>query len=152
MVFPALSLIDYDPAYHEVMKYVFGGKFVCANMNIAKQVAFNPQIHVSCVTLDGDDFNPDGVLSGGSRANKESVLIKLNEVKAAAEELRTKQEMGAQLDRQIEGQRAKVTFYLFKCESWLNSGNIFSLNLQMFKLDKNQSFSSLFQCRNPQFT
>jgi structural maintenance of chromosome 2 len=37
-VFHALSLIDYPPEYRQVMEYVFGSKFICYDLNTAKQI------------------------------------------------------------------------------------------------------------------
>ena len=36
-----------------------------------------------CITLDGDDFNPGGTLTGGSRAKGGSVLTRLHELAEA---------------------------------------------------------------------
>jgi structural maintenance of chromosome 2 len=33
-----------------------------------------------CVTLEGDDFNPVGTLTGGSRARGASLLVRLHEL------------------------------------------------------------------------
>ncbi len=45
----AMSLIQYDPQYHVVMKYCFGRTLVCNNMDTAKKVSFIYQIET--VTL-----------------------------------------------------------------------------------------------------
>lgn len=47
------------------MEYTFGNTFICANMDVAKKVTFNPRIGRRCVTLDGEVFEPSGTLSGG---------------------------------------------------------------------------------------
>jgi structural maintenance of chromosome 2 len=63
-VFNALSLIDFEPQYKTVMEYVFGHKLICYSLDAAKQVAFHPMIMTSTITLKGDHFNPEGVLTG----------------------------------------------------------------------------------------
>jgi structural maintenance of chromosome 2 len=63
-VFSALSLIEYDPVYRPVMEYVFGSRLICYSLTDAKTVAFNPQVLASTITLDGDNFDPEGILSG----------------------------------------------------------------------------------------
>ena len=63
-VFSALSLIDFEPQYKTVMEYVFGQKLICNSLDSAKHVAFHPMIMTTTITLDGDNFNPEGVLTG----------------------------------------------------------------------------------------
>ena len=43
------------------------------------RVAFDRGVQTRCVTLDGDDFNPGGTLTGGSRAAGGSLLARLAE-------------------------------------------------------------------------
>ncbi len=45
----------------------------------AMRVAFDRGVQTRCVTLDGDDFNPGGTLTGGSRAAGGSLLARLAE-------------------------------------------------------------------------
>ncbi len=33
----------------------------------AKKLAFSREVNTRCITLEGDDFNPGGTLTGGSR-------------------------------------------------------------------------------------
>lgn len=47
------------------MEFIFGRVFVARNMEIAKVIAFDERIRHKCVTLEGDVFDPAGVLSGG---------------------------------------------------------------------------------------
>lgn len=54
MVHSALTLIDFDPAFKNVMEYVFGNKLVCTTLMAAKQVAFNQRIATNAVTLEGN--------------------------------------------------------------------------------------------------
>ena len=50
----ALSLVGYDAGVEAAMKYVFGGNFVCPDMDAARKVTFNDKIKTKAVTLDGD--------------------------------------------------------------------------------------------------
>jgi structural maintenance of chromosome 2 len=60
-----LSLIEYDPAIHAAMQWVFGQTFICKDMETAKKITFHDRILKKSVTLDGDVFDPSGTLSGG---------------------------------------------------------------------------------------
>ena len=55
-----------------------------------------------CITLEGDDFNPSGLLTGGSRAISRSLLTLLHEL--AAKEADMKEELRSRL-QQAEGTR-----------------------------------------------
>uniref|UniRef100_A0A0N4ZSV1 Structural maintenance of chromosomes protein n=1 Tax=Parastrongyloides trichosuri TaxID=131310 RepID=A0A0N4ZSV1_PARTI len=65
-VWRAIDLITFNPKYKPAMEHLFGSVLVCSNANVAKDLCFNPNIRHRCVTLDGDDYNPSGILTGGS--------------------------------------------------------------------------------------
>uniref|UniRef100_A0A914URK9 Uncharacterized protein n=1 Tax=Plectus sambesii TaxID=2011161 RepID=A0A914URK9_9BILA len=46
----------------------------------AKKVTYDPRVRARSVTLAGEDFNPSGTLSGGSRGNRTALLEELNAV------------------------------------------------------------------------
>jgi len=72
---PALELVGYDDELSAAMKYVFGSCFVCQDTLSAKKLAFTREVGARCVTWDGDDFNPSGTLTGGSRNKSNSGLF-----------------------------------------------------------------------------
>ncbi|GBF88023.1 structural maintenance of chromosomes 2-like [Raphidocelis subcapitata] len=91
---PALELVGFDGGVEAAIKYVFGGAFVCADAATAKKLAFSRDVERRCVTLEGDDFNPKGLLTGGARQQGGCVLAALTELLAAEERL---SEAGARL-------------------------------------------------------
>ena len=74
----ALSLVTYDDDVKDVMNYVFGKAFVCKDQSTAKTVAYDENVLLNCVSVDGTMFNPAGVISGGSRHTTNAVLPKLH--------------------------------------------------------------------------
>ena len=58
----AINLIDYNPAHDKAFRQVFKDTLIAENMDAAKKVR-----GLKVVTLDGDQFNPEGSISGGSR-------------------------------------------------------------------------------------
>ncbi len=107
-VHSALALIDYDPVYRPVMEYVFGGKLICNTLQAAKQVAFNQQILTNAVTLEGDHFDPEGVLSGGARAESGNILVKLAELRGDRDELETLTKEMQAIDLGLGAQKEKM--------------------------------------------
>ena len=61
----ALDLIKYDEELEPAMKFVFGNVLVCNTSQIAEEIAFG-NIKVKCVNLEGDVYDPNGIMSGGA--------------------------------------------------------------------------------------
>ncbi|AET39444.1 condensin subunit SMC2 Ecym_4390 [Eremothecium cymbalariae DBVPG len=70
----ALNLIGYEEDVSKAMQYIFGGSLICADAETAKKITFHPQIRARSITLDGDIYDPEGTLSGGSSNNTNSLL------------------------------------------------------------------------------
>ena len=63
----AVNLIEYDEKFAPAMKNIFGNTFVAEDNETAKIIALENKIYNSnCVTLDGDFYRADGILTGGS--------------------------------------------------------------------------------------
>ncbi|NWV53098.1 SMC2 protein, partial [Daphoenositta chrysoptera] len=88
----ALSLIVYESELQKAMEYVFGTTLVCNNMDNAKKVTFDKRIMTRTVTLEGDVFDPQGTLHGGSASSQAApILSKLQEMKDVERELKKKE-------------------------------------------------------------
>ena len=61
----ALSLVGFESDIEKAMQFVFGGSFVCSNMDAAKKVTYDDKVMKRSVTLDGEMFDPAGTLTGG---------------------------------------------------------------------------------------
>ncbi|CCH46502.1 Structural maintenance of chromosomes protein [Wickerhamomyces ciferrii] len=73
----ALNLIGYEHEVAKAMEFIFGTRLVCEDAETAKKVTFHPQVRARSVTLQGDVYDPEGTLSGGSRKSSGSVLINI---------------------------------------------------------------------------
>ncbi|CUM67537.1 uncharacterized protein PRCAT00005237001 [Priceomyces carsonii] len=71
----ALNMIDFEDELTKAMQYIFGTTFICNDPETAKVVTFDPNIRARSITLEGDVYDPEGNLSGGSRKNNSSILI-----------------------------------------------------------------------------
>jgi len=77
----ALQLVKFNLNVENSLKYVFSDAFVCEDAETAKKVAFDPRVRMRCVTLEGDTYNPSGILKGGEDLNSgPSILCKVREV------------------------------------------------------------------------
>jgi structural maintenance of chromosome 2 len=84
----ALLLINSDNEVAVAMAYVFGSTLVCNDSETAKNLTFG-KVKARSVTLDGDVYDPSGVLQGGSKPMSAGLLVKmqrLRELKAKIKE------------------------------------------------------------------
>ncbi|KAK9699990.1 hypothetical protein RND81_08G209200 [Saponaria officinalis] len=101
----ALSLLEYDDELKSAMEFVFGSTFVCKTREAAVKVAFNKEgnvdIAVPCVTLEGDIFNPRGLLTGGSRRGGGECLGRLFALAEAESDLSARQKRLSEIESEI---------------------------------------------------
>ncbi|KAL2936526.1 Structural maintenance of chromosomes protein 2-1 [Bienertia sinuspersici] len=101
----ALSLVEYDEELKRAMEYVFGSTFVCKTREAAVKVAFNKEgnidIREPCVTLEGDVFQPSGLLTGGSRRGGGELLGRLCALAEAETDLSTHQKRLSEMEAEI---------------------------------------------------
>lgn len=74
----------------------------CQDSGTAKKLAFSREVSRRCITLEGDDFNPGGLLTGGSRSQGGSVLTKLHELMAAEQKLEEHSRKLAAVEQQLQ--------------------------------------------------
>jgi structural maintenance of chromosome 2 len=75
-----LELIKYHIHVEATMKHIFGRVIVCEDSETAKKLAFDPYVKMKTVTIDGDIYNPKGVLEGGYNQDMYGVLKKVKEI------------------------------------------------------------------------
>ncbi|AIM17675.1 MULTISPECIES: chromosome segregation protein SMC [Neobacillus] len=71
----AVSLIQFDKKYSEVMNNLLGSVVIAKDLKGANELAKILQYRVRLVTLDGDIVNPGGSMTGGSVKQKTSSLL-----------------------------------------------------------------------------
>lgn len=109
----ALSLVGYPEEVSKAMSYVFGSTFICNDAETAKLVTFHPSIRTRSVTLDGDVYDPQGSLSGGSAPSGNKVLIEVQELLAVESELRS-------VKRELDGAEEEARRSERVREEWKN--------------------------------
>ncbi|CAI9097454.1 OLC1v1033885C1 [Oldenlandia corymbosa var. corymbosa] len=97
----ALSLVGYDEELHSAMEYVFGSTFVCQTIDSARELAFSKEIRAPSVTLEGDIFQPSGLLTGGSRKGGGQLLKQLHTLAEAESKLSYHQKRLSDIEAQI---------------------------------------------------
>ncbi|KAL5279836.1 SMC2 family protein [Megaselia abdita] len=97
----ALNLIDYDPYFEPVMRYVFGGTLICKDLKTASEVTYNKDILIRTVTLEGDAVDPEGTLSGGSAAKGPPLLKEIADIQKLEREIKEKKVELKQIEDQL---------------------------------------------------
>ncbi|XP_010546067.1 PREDICTED: structural maintenance of chromosomes protein 2-1-like isoform X2 [Tarenaya hassleriana] len=98
----ALSLVGYGEELKSAMEYVFGSTFVCKTTDAAKEVAFNREVRTPSVTLEGDIFQPSGLLTGGSRKGGGDLLRQLHDLAEAESKLQMHQKRLSEIEARIK--------------------------------------------------
>lgn len=109
----ALDLVDFDPKYEKVVKYLLGNVLVVDNLSTArarfKSLANLPFPQVKIVTLSGELIDSSGAITGGSTQRKISIGIKdaplldsLDEEEGLKEDLRKREMQRASLGKDLE--------------------------------------------------
>ena len=121
--FALRNLVRSDREFDGVLDFCFNGVMVARTNDMAHDLCFDRNIHTRCLSAAGDDFSPDGVLSGGRRqttfvlkemAQLEKITTKLeqikheyNNVKCELEALETNAAEFAKLDKRRNNISAK---------------------------------------------
>ncbi|KAH7537858.1 hypothetical protein FEM48_Zijuj03G0137600 [Ziziphus jujuba var. spinosa] len=97
----ALCLVGYDEELKRAIEYVFGSTFVCKTIDAAKEVAFNRETRTPSVTIEGDIFQPSGLLTGGSRRGGGVLLRQLHDLAEAELKLSAHQKRLNEIEQKI---------------------------------------------------
>eukprot|EP00929_Paragymnodinium_shiwhaense_P006643 TRINITY_DN11047_c0_g1_i1.p1 TRINITY_DN11047_c0_g1~~TRINITY_DN11047_c0_g1_i1.p1 ORF type:complete len:1201 (+),score=447.04 TRINITY_DN11047_c0_g1_i1:84-3686(+) len=102
----AYEIIGCDREVQSAMKYVFGGYIVCDTPETAKQVTFHPNVRVRTVTKEGDLYDPAGTITGGSAPKGGNILMKLQELTDAEQQVYQQRLAYDKMKQQLEASQA----------------------------------------------
>lgn len=85
MASPAIELVGFDEEVRGALEYVFGSTLVVDGTEAANKICDATKTRT--VTLDGDVYDPSGTISGGSKNNLGTTLVKLSELTEASKKL-----------------------------------------------------------------
>ena len=85
---PAIELVGFEEEVRTAIEHVFGSTVVVDGMKAANSICDATKTRT--VTLDGDVYEPSGLISGGSKDNLGSTLSKISQLTAASKELKDK--------------------------------------------------------------
>ena len=103
----ALSLVGHSAEVSKAMEFVFGDTIICDDAESAKLVTFSREVGgVKSVTLDGDVYDPSGTLSGGAAPSSSGILVRVQELLEAENQLGQAQGRLEMLEKEEQRTRA----------------------------------------------
>lgn len=84
----AINLIDFESEFTKAMEYIFGNTLICKDPETAKEVTYDREVRTRSITLEGDVYEPEGTISGGSRKNTHSILLNIQKYNKVEREIK----------------------------------------------------------------
>lgn len=84
----AYNLVQYEPQYTEIVRFLLGRIVVAEDLDAATEIAKAHQYRFRIVTLDGQVINTGGSFTGGSAQRSGGMLTRRAELTALSEELK----------------------------------------------------------------
>lgn len=106
---PAIELVGFDEEVRSAIEYVFGSTLVVDGMKAANSICDTTKTRT--VTLDGDVYEPSGLISGGSNNNLGSTLTRISQLTEASKELKEKKARLKAVVKKLEGMSAQSRQY-----------------------------------------
>ncbi|KAG8919304.1 Structural maintenance of chromosomes protein 2, partial [Tulasnella sp. 418] len=107
----AISLVGYPEEVSAAMSYVFGSTLICADDASASAVAFNKEVGLYSVSVDGTAYDPSGTLSGGAAPSGSGILVKVQKLKEVERRLKEAKNALANLEREADrGREGRETW------------------------------------------
>lgn len=114
----AASLVEFEPRFAGVVSHILGRTLVADNMETATKIARKYRYGLRIVTLEGEQLNPGGSLTGGAFRNSNNLLGRAREIEERAERLsKHKEELtiisnrGKEISEAIEENKKSIEIY-----------------------------------------
>lgn len=104
----ALDLVQFDEGVTKAMEYVFGSAIICSTSDIAKAIAFDKNVRVLTVTLEGDTFDPAGTVTGGAVSQLGSLLTRIEQVRVCRETVAQKTQELKSIQQQLQAMSQQI--------------------------------------------
>ena len=105
----AASLVEYETKYAGLVNHILGRTLVADNMDSATRIARKYRYSLRIVTLDGEQLNPGGSISGGAFRNTSNLLGRAREIEEKKESLIGIEAEYTALKKEVEDIRASVS-------------------------------------------
>ncbi len=132
----AVSLVQFDTKYAEVMNNLLGSVIITKDLKGANELAAILQYRVRFVTLDGDVVNPGGSMTGGAVKQKtSSLLTRKGELEELKQKLVIMEEKTSALEQTVKTLKEDVRIAESELEMMRKTGEELRLSEQALKGD-----------------
>lgn len=136
----AVSLVQFDPKYTEVMSSLLGNVVITSDLKGANELAKILQYRCRMVTLDGDIVNPGGSMTGGAIKQKNSSLLtRKGELEELKEKLMVMEEKTTQLEKLVKSLKTEIQVFENQLEELRKDGEDLRLTELTLKGDLRQA-------------
>ncbi len=126
----ASKLVETDPKFHDLMRYLLGRSIVVDHIDHALLLAKKYNYSLRIVTLDGELLSPGGSMSGGAYKNTSNLLGRRREIEELENRVLEIENLVATLNSEKETKKIEKT----NARQQLENNNI---KLQQVYLDQN---------------
>jgi structural maintenance of chromosome 2 len=106
---PAIELVGFDEEVRVAIEYILGSSIVVDSVEAASQI--RDATKTRTVTLDGDVYDPNGTLTGGSSDSLGATLVRLTELAESAKELEMKKALLNQVTSKVKDLKMQSSQY-----------------------------------------
>ena len=131
----AASLVEYETKYAGLVNHILGRTLVADNMDSATTIARKYRYSLRIVTLDGEQLNPGGSISGGAFRNTGNLLGRAREIEDKKANLSELEAEYNTLKKTVEDIRAAIS-------ETKNSAAIYKENMSELKISLNTEINS----------
>ena len=126
----AASLVEFETKYAGLVSHILGRTLVADNMDSATRIARKYRYSLRIVTLDGEQLNPGGSISGGAFRNTGNLL-------GRAREIEEKKEGLTRLEAEYVGIKKEVEYIRNLISETKHSLSIYKENMSELKIGLN---------------
>ena len=137
----AASLVEFETRYAGLVSHILGRTLVADNMDAATRIARKYRYSLRIVTLDGEQLNPGGSISGGAFKNSSNLL-------GRAREIEEKKEGLALLENEYEGLKKELEDIRSSLAETKHSLSIYKENMSELKVSLNTEINAKKQLEN----
>lgn len=106
---PAIELVGFEEEVRSAIEHVFGSTLVVDGMQAANSICDVTKTRT--VTLDGDVYEPSGLISGGSKDNLGSTLSKMSQLMVTSRELKEKSQRLVIVEKKLDSLSAQSKLF-----------------------------------------
>ena len=137
----AASLVEFETRYAGLVSHILGRTLVADNMDAATRIARKYRYSLRIVTLDGEQLNPGGSISGGAFKNSSNLLGRVREIEEKKEGLALLENEYEVLKKELEDIRSSLA-------ETKHSLSIYKENMSELKVSLNTEINAKKQLEN----